>query len=84
MGQVHRQHQDIGQALVALVLEVMLGQPDRVVAALVHQPGHLLGLLENRRKNLVRIAALVGRGGQLAHVGQIDVTRIDGGWANRR
>ena len=33
MGEVHRQHEDIGQALVALALEVMLGQPDRVVPA---------------------------------------------------
>jgi len=77
--QVHRRHEEIRQALVALVLEVVLGQPDRVVAQLVHRPGDGVRLREHRRQVLVPVAPLVGRGGHLAHVGQIDVAGIDGG-----
>ena len=39
VGQVHGQHQDVRDALVALALEVVLGQPEDVVAAAVHQLG---------------------------------------------
>src|SRR5207245_2106325 len=35
VGEVDRVHQEIGDDLVALVLEVVLGEPDRVVARLV-------------------------------------------------
>ena len=47
MRQVHRQHQDVGHALVALVLEVVLGQPERVEAQRVHLLGDGLRLLEH-------------------------------------
>src|ERR1700730_5802633 len=57
----------------------VLVQQERVVAALVRHPGDVLGLLEHRRQRLVRVAPLVGRGGLLAHVGQVDVAGIDGG-----
>ena len=39
MGQVHRQHGDAGDALVSLVLEVMLGQTQRLVPQRVGGPG---------------------------------------------
>ena len=42
---MHRQHEDVGNALVALVLEVVLGQPQRVVAQRIHLLRHGLGLL---------------------------------------
>jgi hypothetical protein len=74
---VHRHHQDVGQALVALVLEVMLGEPDRVVPALVHHAGEAFRLLEDGGQLLVREAPLVGRSRQLAHVGQVHVAGID-------
>src|SRR4029450_5196169 len=50
-----------------------------VIAALVHQPRQLVGLLEHGGELVVLIAPLVGRGGHLAHVGQVHVARVDGG-----
>ena len=47
MREVHRQHQHVRDALVALRLEVMLGHPQRVLAELVHQLGDGLGLVEH-------------------------------------
>jgi hypothetical protein len=76
--QVDGRHQNIGDALVALVLEVVLGQPEDVVAVLVHAPGDGVGLLEDRGQVLVGIATLVGRSGHLADVAQIDVAGVDG------
>ena len=75
--QVHADHQDVRQALVALVLEVVLGQPERVVAVLVHAARDGLGLREDGRQVLVGVAALVGRRGVLAHVAEIDVAGVD-------
>ncbi len=75
--QVDGEHQDVGDALVALVLEVVLGQPEGVVAVLVHAPGDGLRLLEHGGQVLVRIAALIGGRGQLPHVAQVDVSRVD-------
>ena len=66
--EVHGQHQDVGDALVALVLEVVLGQPERVVAELVHHLGDGLGLLEHGGQLLVGVAPLVGGRAVLAHV----------------
>jgi hypothetical protein len=60
------------------VLEVVLGQPDHVVPELVHHLGHRVGLVEDGGQVRVGEAPFVGRGGVLAHVGQIDVAGIDG------
>ncbi len=79
MREMHGEHQDVGQALVALALEGVLGQPEGAVAVLVHAAGDGLGLREDRGQVLVRIAALVGGGGHLPHVGKIDVAGVDGG-----
>ena len=76
--EMHRHHQQVGDDLVALVLEVVLGEPERVEAAVVELLGDRLGLLEHRRQLLVRVAPLVGRRRVLAHVGKIDVAGIDG------
>jgi len=78
VGQMDGRHQDVGDALVSLVLEVMLGEPESVVSVLVHAPRDRLGLLEHRGQVLVGIAPFVRRRGHLAHVAQIDVARIDG------
>ena len=45
--QVHRHHQDVGDALVAFMLEVVFGHPERVVAQAVHQLRHGLRLIED-------------------------------------
>ncbi len=79
LGQMHRQHQDVRNALVALVLKMMLGEPQRVVAEPVHLFGDRLGLFEDAGQMLVRIAPLIGRGRILAAVGKIDVAGIDRG-----
>src|SRR5258705_5493064 len=60
-------------------LEVMLGQPDRIVPALVHHPRDVFRLLEDGGQVIVRLAPLVGGGGHLPHVGEIHVAGIDGG-----
>ena len=76
---MHRHHQDVGQALVAFVLEMMLGEPQGLVAERVHALGDRLGFFKDAGEVLVRIAPLVGRGGVLAAVGEIDVAGVNSG-----
>ena len=76
--QVDGEHQDVGDALVALVLEVVLGQPEGVVAVLVHAARDGLGLVKHRRQVRVRVSAFVRGSGHLAHVAQVHVPGIDG------
>src|SRR5262249_45921118 len=63
-------------ALVAFVLEMVLGEPQRIVAALVHHLGDRFGLVEDRGELVVRITPVVGGGGILTVVGDVDVTGI--------
>src|SRR6516162_1072320 len=76
MRQMHGAHQNVRQALVAFVLEMMLGEPQRVVAALVHRLGDRFGLVEDRSELVVRITPIVRRGGILIMVGDVDMTGI--------
>jgi|SRR6516162_3523698 len=76
MRQMHGAHQDVRQALVTFVLEMVLGEPQRVVAALVHHLGDRFGLGEDRGELVVRITPVVRRGGILTMVGDVDVTSI--------
>lgn len=78
MREMHPQHEDVRDALVAFVLEVVLGEPQGVEAEPVHRLRKRLGLREHRDEVLVRIAAVVRRGRVLAHVAQIDVARVEG------
>src|SRR6516162_6394970 len=55
---------------------MVLGEPQRVVAALVHYLGDRLGLVENRSKLVIGITPIVCRGGILTMVGDVDVTGI--------
>ena len=55
MRQVHREHQDVGDALVAFALEVVLGEPERVEAEAVHRLRDRLGRVEHADQLLVRI-----------------------------
>src|SRR5262249_32030382 len=75
--EVYRVNQEIRDALVALVLEMVLRQPERVVAEVVHGPRERFGLLEHRGEVVVGITPLVGRRGVLPHVAEIDVPRIE-------
>ena len=77
--QVHRQHQDVRYDLISFALEVVLGQPEHVVARAVHQGGDGGGLVEDRHQLLVRQPALVhGRGVQAmpieVHVAGVQAT----------
>ena len=71
--QVQRRHQDIGDALVAFVLEMMLGHPEGVVAQPIHQLRHRLGLVEDRRQLFVGKPAVVHRGAGIAGILHVDV-----------
>src|SRR5262249_191390 len=72
-----RQNQEVGDALIAFVLKMMLGEPQGLVAEGVHLFGDRLGLFEDARQVLVRIAPLVGRCAILAAIRQIDMAGID-------
>jgi len=73
---MHGAHQNVRQALVAFVLEMVFGEPQRVVAAFVHHLGDRFGLVENRSELVVRITPVVRWCGILSVVGDVDVTGI--------
>jgi hypothetical protein len=75
VAQVQGQQQHVGDALVPFALEVVLGQPEGVVAGAVHELGDGLGLGEHRGQVLVGQPALVDRRAVQALVVQIHVTR---------
>ena len=54
VGQVDGEHQDVGDALVSLTLEVVLGQPHGVEPGAVQDPGDVGGLVEDGGESLVR------------------------------
>jgi hypothetical protein len=68
---------EVRQHLVALLLEVVLGRPQAVVAELVHELGDLLRGLERLDEALVRIGALLGRGAVEADVLQLDLAHVE-------
>jgi hypothetical protein len=76
--QVHRQHEDVGYALVTFVLEVVLGEPECVEPQRIHLLGNGLGLLEDGHQLLVGVAAFIRWRCVLSHVRQINVPRVDG------
>jgi hypothetical protein len=73
-GEMHRRHQDVGDALHAFVLEMVFGHPERIVADPVHQLRHRLRLVEHARQVLVGVAAVVDRHAAIADILDIDVT----------
>ena len=75
-GQVDPHEDQVGNALVALVLEVVLGHPHAVEAALIHVLGQRLGMLVSLRQLLVGVATLVGRRAVRAHVVQVDLPHV--------
>src|SRR5205807_6244804 len=77
VGELQADHEDVGGALVALVLEMMLGEPERVVAEVVRGAGDRLGLLEHGGEMLVGVASLVGGSGVLPEVAEVDVPGIE-------
>ena len=75
VAEVQRQHQHVGDALVAFALEVVLGEPVDVVAGAVHQLGDGFGLGEHRGQVVVGQPALVHRCPGQPLVVEIDVAR---------
>ena len=76
MRQVDAQLQEIGDALVALALEVVLSHPEGVVAGPVHELSDGLGLVEHGREPLVGEPPVVDRGRVEADVVQVHMARV--------
>ena len=77
-GQVRRQQDDVGDALVSLVLEVMLGHPENIVAQFVRGPGYLGRGPEHAGQPVVRVAAVVGGGTVVADALHINLPLVQG------
>src|SRR5262249_25086052 len=71
-GQPQSELDQVGQALVALALEVVLGRPQHVVAETIHELRHVAGGGKGLPQAFRRIAPVVGR---LA--GKTDVVELD-------
>ena len=67
----------VGQALVALALEMVLGRPQRVVAKLVHHTGDIARGPEYLAQPLVRIAAIVCARAFEADIIELDLAYIE-------
>ena len=76
-GEPQAELHQVGQALVALVLEVVFGGPQRVVAAFVHHLGDVAGGEEHLAEALVRVAPLVGRRAAEADVVEVDLADVE-------
>ena len=74
--QVHGQHEDVGDALVAFALEVVLGEPQRVEAEPVHRRRELLRRVERVEQLVVAVPAAVNRRLAEAHVFDVDLARV--------
>ncbi len=78
VGEVHRQHRDARDALVPLVLEVMLGQPQRLVPERVGRLGQRRRGVERLGEALVGIAPVVGGHAREPAGLQLDVADVEG------
>ena len=74
--QVHRHHQQIRDQFCAFRLEMVLGHPERVVAALIHALGVLDDLVQRAAQFRLRIAALVDRGAGVPEILHVDCSVI--------
>ena len=74
MSQMQGEHQDVWNALVAFVLEVMLSRPEGMVAQPIHDLRHGLGFVKDGDEMFVGKAPLIhGRTG-VADVVHVDMT----------
>jgi hypothetical protein len=76
-GEPGPQQDEVGEDLIALVLEVVLGRPQAVVAQLVHVLGDVLGGVKGLRQPLVPVAPVVGRRSLEPHVLQLDLADVE-------
>jgi len=75
--EVHAHQDVVGDALGAFALEMVLGHPEAVVAELIHQHGHRLGLGQRARKMRIRIAPFVDRRAAVADVVEVGVAGVE-------
>jgi hypothetical protein len=68
----------VGDALIAFALEMVLGRPQAVIAQLVHHPGDRARGLEHLGEPLVRIAPVVGRRAVAPDIVELDLADIKG------
>src|SRR5262245_42086568 len=73
---MYPQHQRLGNALVAFVLEVMFGRPEGVVAQTIHKLRHGLCFVEDRHEMLVGKAAVVYGRSSVSDVVHVDMACI--------
>src|SRR4029453_16336000 len=78
-GQPGAEEDEVREDLVALVLEVMLGRPQRVVAQLVHVLGHFLRGLKRLGEALVGITAIVGGSAREPDVLELNLSHVKSG-----
>ena len=76
LGQVDEHHQQVGNDLVALVLEVMFRRPEAVIPQPVHQLGDLLAAVEDGDEAVVVEPPVVDRGGLQPQVPQVHVAGV--------
>ncbi len=74
MGEVHRRHQYIGYALVAFMLEMVLGHPEGIVSDAIHQLRHRLGFIEHRSQVFVGKSTVIHRDPAIADIVHVDVS----------
>jgi len=77
MGEIDGQHRNVGDDFVAFVLEVVLGEPQRLVAELVGHARQRDRGVEDLDQPLVRIAAVVGRRARQPAILQLDVADVE-------
>ena len=73
VGQVYAHHQQVGDALIALGLEVVFGHPEGVVAQPVHEQGNGFGLVEHGGQVFIGEGAVVDGNTRIADVVHVHV-----------
>ena len=76
-GHVGPKQDDVGDALVSLTLEVVLGHPKCVKSEIVHEPGYLSCGVQAFHEPVVGVSPLVGRRSIGADVFKIDVADVE-------
>jgi hypothetical protein len=79
MGEVHGQHQNVGDALVTFVLEVVLGQPQGLIAQRVGNAGQRRRGVERLDQAVIGIPPVVGRRAREAALLQVDMSDVERG-----
>jgi hypothetical protein len=77
-GELQPELDQIGEALIAFTLKVMLGCPQGIIAQLVHQPRDIAGRPENFAEALVLVATVVRRGAVQADMVEFDLADVEG------